>query len=186
MAQYLPVLAMIVLAVVFALGSFLASRLLAPRRSTEKKTAPYECGIIPGSDPPDRFPVTFFLVAMIFIIFDIEIIFLYPWAVAHEGLGAFGLGAILIFSALLFESFVYLVGSGVMNWGPVKRILRTGSGAAVVSADRTSTTTVRRVGLEGRRGGGPGPEPDDHADDAAADDAAADGSEAEPVPAGSH
>ncbi len=179
MAQYLPVLAMIVLAVVFALGSFLASKLLAPRRPTDKKTAPYECGIIPGSDPPDRFPVTFFLVAMIFIIFDIEIIFLYPWAVAHEGLGAFGLGAILIFSALLFESFVYLVGSGVMNWGPVKRILRTGAGTAVVSPDRTSTTTVRRVGLEGRRISEPGPGRDAHPDDGTADD-----SDAEPVPAG--
>ena len=181
MAQYLPVLAMIVLAVVFALGSFLASKLLAPRRATDKKSAPYECGIIPGSDPPDRFPVTFFLVAMIFIIFDIEIIFLYPWAVAHESLGAFGLGAILIFSALLFESFVYLVGSGVMNWGPVKRILRTGSGESVVSADRTSTTTVRKVGLEGRRA------PRAHAEDhGAAHDDGADHVDAEPLPAGSH
>ena len=173
MAQYLPVLAMIVLAVVFALGSFLASRLLAPRRSTEKKTAPYECGIIPGSDPPDRFPVTFFLVAMIFIIFDIEIIFLYPWAVAHEGLGAFGLGAILIFSALLFESFVYLVGSGVMNWGPVKRIMRARTGEPIVSAERTSTTTIRKVGLEGRRAPKAAVE-HGHDDDA------------ESVPAGSH
>ncbi len=180
MAQYLPVLAMIVLAVVFALGSFLASKLLAPRRPTDKKTAPYECGIIPGSDPPDRFPVTFYLVAMIFIIFDIEIIFLYPWAVAHESLGAFGLGAILIFSALLFESFVYLVGSGVMNWGPVKRILRTGSGEPVVSADRTSTTTVRRVGLEGRRA----PRADAEHHGAAAD--APEVLDAEPLPAGSH
>jgi NADH-quinone oxidoreductase subunit A len=175
-AQYLPILAMIVLAVIFALGSFLVSKLLAPRRATDKKTAPYECGIIPSNDPPDRFPVTFYLVAMIFIIFDIEIIFLYPWAVAHEGLGAFGLGAILIFSALLFESFVYLVGSGVMNWGPVKRIMRTRSGEALVSADRTSSTTVRKVGLEGRRVPQPAAERHETADD----------SDVEPVPAGSH
>ena len=180
MAQYLPILAMIVLAVVFALGSFLASKLLAPRRPTDKKTAPYECGIIPGNDPPDRFPVTFFLVAMIFIIFDIEIIFLYPWAVAHESLGAFGLGAIVIFSALLFESFVYLVGSGVLNWGPVKRILRTRSGEALVSADRTSTTTVRKVGLEGRRPARPRSPSHEAVDDEPGDEV-----EAEPVPAGS-
>jgi len=175
-AQYLPVLAMIVLAVIFALGSFLASRLLAPRRASEKKSAPYECGIIPGNDPPDRFPVTFFLVAMIFVIFDIEIIFLYPWAVAHEGLGAFGLGAIMIFSALLFESFVYLVGSGVMNWGPVKRIMRTRTGEPIVSADRTSTTTIRKVGLEGRRPPRAAAERHEGADDA----------DHEPVTAGSH
>ncbi len=150
MAQYLPVLAMVTLAVLFAGLSFVANRLFAPRRPTDEKTAPYECGIVPGTDPPERFPVRFFLVAMIFIVFDIEIIFLYPWAVGQEVLGAFGLGAIAIFSALLFESFVYLLGNGVMNWGPVKRVIVSGRGDPIVSPERTSTTTIRRVGLEGR------------------------------------
>ena len=79
MGQYLPVVALIVLAVLFAALSLIASRLLAPRRSTVAKRAPYECGIVPGRESPERFPVRFYLVAMIFIVFDIEIIFLYPW-----------------------------------------------------------------------------------------------------------
>src|SRR5438128_2140549 len=72
MDQYLPVITLLVLAVVFGVISALASRLLAPRRPTLAKSAPYECGIVPRRDPPERFPVRFYLVAMIFIIFDIE------------------------------------------------------------------------------------------------------------------
>ena len=87
MAQYLPLLVMFVLAGVFAGVSFFASGLLAPRRPTAAKEAPYECGIVPDREPPERFPVRFYLVAMIFIIFDIEIIFLYPWAVIFRQLG---------------------------------------------------------------------------------------------------
>ena len=64
----------------------------------------------------------FFLVAMIFIVFDIEIIFLFPWAIVFRELGGFGLGAIVIFSAAVFESFVYLIGNGALDWGPVKRM----------------------------------------------------------------
>jgi NADH-quinone oxidoreductase subunit A len=99
--------------------------------------------------------VRFFLVAMIFIVFDIEIIFFYPWAIAHRGLGLSGLVAVLLFSAAVFESFVYLIGNGALEWGPVKR--RRAGGA--ISADRTTTSTVRRigvreVGLEGRTDGG--------------------------------
>ena len=81
MDQYLPIVVLLVLAVVFGVLSALVSKLLAPRLETEAKAAPYECGIVPGKDPPERFPVRFYLVAMIFIVFDIEIIFLYPWAV---------------------------------------------------------------------------------------------------------
>ena len=74
-----------VLGVLFAGLSFLASGLLAPRkRPTAAKLAPYECGIVPDREPPQRFPVRFYLVAMIFIIFDIEIVFLYPWAVVFR------------------------------------------------------------------------------------------------------
>ena len=75
----------------FASLSFVASGLLGPRkRPTAAKTAPYECGIVPGIEPPTRFPVRFYLVAMIFIIFDIEIVFLYPWAVIFRQLGRSG------------------------------------------------------------------------------------------------
>jgi NADH-quinone oxidoreductase subunit A len=148
MGQYLPVITMLVLAVVFAALSAVASRLLAPRRPTPAKEAPYECGIVPRKDPPERFPVRFYLVAMIFIIFDIEIIFLYPWAVTYRRLGAFGLWEMLLFAGAVFVSFVYLISHGALDWGPVKRMRPADD--AMLSPDRTSTSTIKRVGLEGR------------------------------------
>jgi len=155
LGQYLPIVVLLALAFLFAALSFVVSRLLAPRRPNDRKAAPYECGIIPGRETPERFPVRFFLVAMIFIVFDIEIIFFYPWAMAHRGLGLYGLVAVLLFSAAVFESFVYLIGNGALEWGPVKRVRND----AAVSATRTTTSTIRRigvreVGLEGRTGGG--------------------------------
>jgi NADH-quinone oxidoreductase subunit A len=147
LGQYLPLLALLVLAAVFAAGSFVASGLLAPRNPTEPKLSPYECGIVPTRETPERFPVRFFLVAMIFIVFDIEIIFFYPYAIARGGLGVFGLGLILVFSFAVFESFVYLIGNGALDWGPAGRQHRV-DGAR--SASRTSSSSIRRVGLEGR------------------------------------
>jgi NADH-quinone oxidoreductase subunit A len=147
MGQYLPVFTMIVLAVLFAALSIVASKLLAPRKSTVAKRAPYECGIVPSREPPERFPVRFYLVAMIFIVFDIEIIFLYPWSVIYRDLGVFGLIEVSIFAVAVFVSFVYLIANGALDWGPVKRLRQL---SPMVSAERTTTSTVRRVGLEGR------------------------------------
>jgi len=148
MDQYLPVLALIVLATLFAALSLLASKLLAPRNRNAAKAAPYESGIVPSRDVPERFPVSFYLVAMLFIMFDIEVIFLYPYAVAHGPLGAAGFGAIISFSLVFFAAFVYVIASGGLDWGPLQRMRRLRSDA--VSASRTSASTIRRVGLEGR------------------------------------
>ena len=145
LGQYLPIVVLLILAVLFAARSFVASRLLAPRSPNDRKAAPYECGIIPGRETPERFPVRFYLVAMIFIVFDIEIIFFYPWAIAHGDLGLFGLVAVLIFSAAVFESFVYLIGNGALEWGPLRRVRHA------VSPHRTASSTVRRAGV--REGG---------------------------------
>ncbi|MCU1453659.1 MAG: nuoA [Acidimicrobiales bacterium] len=150
MGQYLPVVAMLVLAVVFAILSFAASKLLAPRRPSAAKSSPYECGIVPSQEPPERFPVRFYLVAMIFIVFDIEIIFMYPYAVIYRDLGAFGLVEVLTFAIAVFASFVYLIANGALDWGPAKRL---GRRDPQMSATRTTTSTVRRVGLEGRPAG---------------------------------
>jgi len=147
LGQYLPLLALFVLALLFAALSFVASGLLAPRNPSRAKRAPYECGIVPVANTPERFPVRFFLVAMIFIVFDIEIVFFYPYAVAHGGLGVFGLVVVLIFTFAVFESFVYLIGNGALEWGPIKQQARP---AGAVSPQRTAENTVRRVGLEGR------------------------------------
>ncbi len=146
MGQYLPIFAMLVLAIIFAAVSRVVSQLLAPRRPSEAKSSPYECGIVPDQAPPERFPVKFFLVAMIFIVFDIEIIFLFPFAIVFRSLGGYGIAAILIFTAAVFESFVYLIGNGALDWGPVKNLRRS----EIVSPARTATSTIRRVGLEGR------------------------------------
>ncbi|NOX28590.1 MAG: NAD(P)H-quinone oxidoreductase subunit 3 [Actinobacteria bacterium] len=145
MGQYLPVLALAVLGVLFVAVSIFASRLLAPSRSTLTKVAPYECGIVDTVAPPERFPVKFYLVAMLFIMFDIEIVFLYPWAVANRELGAFGLIAVLIFAGIFFVSFVYELALGGLNWGPGKKTM-----TPATSPERTTTSTIRKVGLEGR------------------------------------
>ncbi len=147
MGQYLPVLALAVLAVVFAGVSRMVSQLLAPRSTSAAKRAPYESGIVPGREPPERFPVRFYLIAMIFIVFDIEIIFLYPWAVIYRNLGVPGLVEVLLFTVAVLVSFVYLLSNGALDWGPAHRARRL---SPMVSADRTTTSTIKRVGLEGR------------------------------------
>ena len=146
MDDYLPLLVTFVLAVAFVLGSIFASRLLGPRRPTEAKSAPYESGIVPSRQPPERFPVRFYLVAMIFIIFDIEIIFLFPWAVTYKDLGVYGLLVLADFVVPFVVAFVWLVSHGALDWGPAARA-RRGPG---VDAGRTLSGTVKRVGLEGR------------------------------------
>ena len=149
MGQYLPILALLVLAIVFGAVSRVVSNLLAPSNPTAAKLSPYECGITTSTEPPERFPVTFFLVAMIFIVFDIEIIFLLPWAIVFRDLGAFGYGAVVIFALGVFESFVYLIGNGALDWGPAKRA-RPLVDAGMIDATRTAGTTIRRVGTDGR------------------------------------
>ena len=142
MDQYLPIVLLAVLGVVFVAVSLVASALLAPRKKpTAPKNAPYECGIVPDREPPQRFPVRFYLVAMIFIIFDIEIVFLYPWAVDIRQLGAFGLVEVLIFAIVVFAAFLYLVSNGALSWGPLRR-LRRGMPA------RSSESTVTRITAE--------------------------------------
>ncbi len=148
MADYLPLVVMLVLAVVFVVGSLLTTSLLAPRRPTVAKAAPYESGIVPTRERPARFPVRFFLVAMIFIIFDIEIVFLYPWAVVASRLGWAGFAEMALFVSCVFVAFIYLLSRGALDWGPVARVRRAPQGAT--DPARTTTSTVRLVGLDGR------------------------------------
>ena len=147
MGQYLPIICLMVLAIVFGVASNAASKLLAPRRPSSAKEAPYECGIVPSREPPQRFPVSFYIVAMLFVMFDIEVIFIYPYAVSRKGLGSFGFWEMIGFSAVFFLAFVYVVARGALDWGPVQKYRRLD---AAVSAERTLTSTIRRVGTEGR------------------------------------
>ena len=147
MGQYLPILALTVLAILFALLSLIASRLLAPNRPSSAKEAPYECGIVPSREPPERFPVSFYVIAMLFIMFDIEIIFAYPYAVDREFLGSFAFFEMLAFSAVLFVAFVYMVARGALEWGPIMRSAKLDPQS---STGVQASGTVRVVGREGR------------------------------------
>lgn len=143
--QYLPILGLLILGVLFASGSLLMSSMLAPhKRPSDAKLAPYECGIVPEVEPPQRFPVRFYLVAMIFVIFDIEIVFMYPFAVVFRQLGRFGLVEILAFSLTVFAALVFLVSEGALSWGPVKHLTPG-------MPSRTSDSTIVRIGAETSR-----------------------------------
>jgi NADH-quinone oxidoreductase subunit A len=120
MADYLPILVMAVLVVAFASLSFIASILLAPSRPNAAKQAPYESGIVPEHEPPQRFPVKFYLVAMSFIVLDVEIVFLYPFSTVFRGLSLYGLVAMAVFLLVLLVPFAYLLSVGALDWGPVR------------------------------------------------------------------
>ena len=137
MEQYLPILLLMLLVILFAAGSVAMSRALGPRRSTGAKEGPYESGIVPRYSPSSRFPVRFYLVAMIFIIFDIEVVFLYPWAVMYHQLATFGLAEMAVFAVVVFVAFSYLVANGALDWGPRQR--RGRSAPARLSSSPTAT-----------------------------------------------
>jgi NADH-quinone oxidoreductase subunit A len=140
-AQYLPILSMIVLVFLFAALSFLASKLLGPRRPTSAKQAPYECGIVPEVEPPERFPVQFYLVAMAFIVLDVEIVFLYPFTTILRPLGTFGLVAMGVFLLVLLVPFGYLLSTGAVDWGSTRTTI-----------SRVTSRVLHAVGAPGRDG----------------------------------
>jgi NADH-quinone oxidoreductase subunit A len=116
LADYLPVVLLAALGAVFAVASIVAARLLTPKRPTPAKVMPYESGIVPEKAPRDRFSVKFYVVAMLFIVFDIEAIFLFPWAVTFRQLGLFGLVEMVIFIGLVFAAYVYVWQRGGLEW----------------------------------------------------------------------
>ena len=107
---------MIGLAVVSAVAMIALSHLLQPRRPTDVKGMPYESGMTPLGGTRDRFSVKFYLVAMLFIVFDIEVVFMIPWAVAFRELGLFGLVEMLVFVMILLVAFVYVWKRGALEW----------------------------------------------------------------------
>jgi NADH-quinone oxidoreductase subunit A len=146
---YLPILTMIVLVVLFVLVSFVASTFLAPKRPTAAKEAPYESGIVPESRPAERFPVKFYLVAMAFIVLDVEIVFLYPFTTVLRELATYGLIVMGVFLVTLLVPFAYLLSTGALAWGPIKQTI-----------NRMGTTILRASGAPGRDGLVPAPATD--------------------------
>jgi NADH-quinone oxidoreductase subunit A len=124
---YLPIVILGVLAGAFAVLSLAASALLRPKRPMRAKYEPYECGIEPIRLPAgENFPVKFYVVAMLFIIFDIETIFLFPWAVAFRSLGLFGLVEMVVFIGLVFVAYLYVWQKGGLEWDAPRRVVGTG------------------------------------------------------------
>jgi NADH-quinone oxidoreductase subunit A len=141
--QYLPILAMVVLVLLFVALSFSVSSLLGTRRRpTSAKEAAYECGIVPEHEPAERFPVRFYVVAIAFIVLDVEIIFLYPFTTVLKPLAAYGLIAVGVFLLVLLVPFGYLLSTGAVSWGPVRQM-----------GDRLAERRVLRLGGQPGRDG---------------------------------
>ena len=126
MQGWVSILIMIGLGAAFGGGSVVMSHLLGPRKPSPEKAAPYECGMPPVGDARERHPIQFYLVAMIFLLFDIEVAFLYPWAMAIKrggdwaGLGWTGFFQLVVFMAILLGGYVYVWRKGILDWGPEK------------------------------------------------------------------
>jgi NADH-quinone oxidoreductase subunit A len=124
MDGWVSILIMIGLGAAFGGGSVVMSNLLGPHKPSPEKAAPYECGMPPVGDARERHPIQFYLVAMIFLLFDIEVAFLYPWAMAIKrgddwaGLGWTGFFQLVVFMAILLGGYVYVWRKGILDWGP--------------------------------------------------------------------
>jgi NADH-quinone oxidoreductase subunit A len=115
--DYLPIVVLAILAVIFAVASMAVSSWLRPHRPNPVKLSAYECGNDPVRLPRgERFSVKFYVVAMLFIIFDVETIFLFPWAVTFRQLGLFGLVEMAVFIALVFVAYIYVWKKGGLDW----------------------------------------------------------------------
>ena len=115
-SDYLPLLILMVIAAVFAVIALAMPALFGPKRTTKARLEPYELGMLPYSDARRRFPVQYYVVAVLFILFDIEVIFLYPWAVMLGQLQVFGLIQMAVFVAILLIGFVYVWRKGALEW----------------------------------------------------------------------
>jgi NADH-quinone oxidoreductase subunit A len=117
MSLYTPILVLAAIATVFAVVSVGAALFVGPRRYNRAKLAAYECGIAPlAAEAGQRFPLKYYVTAMLFIIFDIEIVFLYPWAVSFDRLGTFALVEMVIFMATVFVAYAYVWRRGGLQW----------------------------------------------------------------------
>jgi NADH-quinone oxidoreductase subunit A len=121
MDGFTPILIMIGLGIGMSVGGMFASiKFLGPRKPTPEKSAPYECGMPAVGDARERQSVKFYLVAMIFLLFDIEVAFLYPWAIAFRDLGVVGYWQIVTFFLLLVTGYIYVWRKGAFDWSGVK------------------------------------------------------------------
>src|SRR5262249_32867645 len=120
LSSYIPIFAMILASTVLAGGMVIGSFVLGPKKPTPYKATSYQSAMTPVGSARERFPIKFYLIAMLFIVFDIETIFLYPWAVTYRGLShgmkVFNLIEMAVFVAILFIGYFYILGKGALDW----------------------------------------------------------------------
>ena len=115
--QYIPILIFAILAAAFPAVTLLIFKFIRPdMRAVGAKLKPYECGIPPESDARGRYSVRFYIVAILFVIFDVETVFLFPWAVKYNALGMYGLVTMLVFLGILLVGYVWLYKKGALDW----------------------------------------------------------------------
>jgi len=142
LSDYLPIALMFIVAIGFAAGNVLLSQLVGQHKATRTKTMPYECGKDPVGTARERFSVKFYLVAMIFILFDIELIFLIPWAVVFKSFATGGRGLsnliyveMMLFVVLLLVGYVYILKKGLFEWSDRARLEAEAEARAIAGAD---------------------------------------------------
>jgi NADH-quinone oxidoreductase subunit A len=113
---YVPILIFTLVAIGFAIFTLVFSQLLQPKKYNKVKLEPYECGIEPTTDARDRYSVRYYLVAMLFVIFDVETVFMFPWAVIMDQLALFGLIEMLVFLLILVVGYLYAWRKGALEW----------------------------------------------------------------------
>ena len=113
---YIPILLFVLVAIGFAIFTLLLSGLLHPERYNKVKLEPYECGIEPETDARDRYSIRFYLVAMLFVIFDVETVFMFPWAVMMDELALFWLIEMIVFLFILVVGYLYAWRKGALDW----------------------------------------------------------------------
>lgn len=116
LGTYLPILVLLGVALAFGLGSVVFSSLIGQKKYSKVKMSPYECGCEPVGTAHERFSSKFYLIAMLFILFDIEAVFLYPWAILYKKLGLFGLIEMGVFIVILFVGYIYVWKKGALEW----------------------------------------------------------------------
>ncbi len=126
LTQYLPIAILILLSTVLAFVVILLGQLFGPRRPTTRKSLPYESGMVPIGPGTRRMPIRYYLVAVLFILFDIEVIFLLPWAIVFRQLGLFGIIEMFIFVVILLVGFVYAWKKGALEWEESKNLATWG------------------------------------------------------------
>ena len=113
---YIPIFLFLLIAIGFACFTLIVSQLVQSKKYNKVKLEPYECGIEPQTDARDRYSVRYYLIAMLFVIFDVETVFLFPWAIIYRQLRLFGLAEMMVFLGILIVGYVWIIKKGALDW----------------------------------------------------------------------